>query len=74
VHRQSLTVLAAVLLVTFASGCANVSPAQRGIMAKPDMQLDHDIARIKIVEHAYASKEAATGGRATGGGGCGCGG
>jgi hypothetical protein len=62
------------LLIGVLLGCASVSPAQRGILAKPDMQLDHDLAHVKIMEHTYASKEAAAGGRATGGGGCGCGG
>lgn len=54
------------------TGCANVSPAQRGILAKPDMQFDADSANSKITQHTYASKEGTAGGRATGGGGCGC--
>lgn len=65
-------VLCGILLA--GAGCSTVSPTQRGILAKPEMQFDHDLAHIKIVEHTYASKEAAAGGRATGGGGCGCGG
>ena len=53
-------------------GCANVSVTQRAVLARPDMQLDFDGARGKIAEHSYASKEAASGGRGVGGGGCGC--
>jgi hypothetical protein len=66
--------LVALGLAVTIMGCSTVSPTQRGILAKPEMQFDHDLAHIKIVEHTYASKEAAAGGRATGGGGCGCGG
>jgi Domain of unknown function (DUF4266) len=66
--------LIALGLAVATMGCSTVSPTQRGILAKPEMQFDHDLAHIKIVEHTYASKEAAAGGRATGGGGCGCGG
>lgn len=66
--------IAMMLMLVSASGCVNVAPTQRGILAKPEMQFDHDMAHIKIMEHTYASKEAAAGGRSTGGGGCGCGG
>jgi hypothetical protein len=54
------------------AGCANVSPAQRGTLARPEMQFDFDSASARISEQTYASKEAASGGRVTGGGGCGC--
>ena len=53
-------------------GCANVSPAQRGTLARPEMQFDFDVANARVTEQTYASKEAASGGRVTGGGGCGC--
>ena len=59
-------------LATIGAGCANVSPAQRGTLAKPEMQFDFDAANARITEQTYASKEAASGGRVTGGGGCGC--
>ncbi len=64
--------LIALFAVLTASGCANVAPSQRGTLARPDMQFDFDMAYAKLSEHTYASKEAASGGRATGGGGCGC--
>ena len=54
------------------SGCANVAPAQRGTLTRPEMQFDFDAASAKISDQTYASKEAASGGRVTGGGGCGC--
>ncbi len=65
-----LCVIGGVICLT--TGCANVSPSQRGIHAKPDMQFDFDAANTKIIQHTYASKEGTAGGRATGGGGCGC--
>jgi hypothetical protein len=54
------------------SGCAEVKPWQRNILAKPAMQLDRDPMDTYVDEHIYFSKEAATGGRGIGGGGCGC--
>ena len=64
-----LTCLATTLSL---AGCANVSPVQRGTLAKPEMQFDFDPANARVTEQTYASKEAASGGRVTGGGGCGC--
>jgi autotransporter translocation and assembly factor TamB len=64
--------LCVILVGAVVAGCANVSPTQRGTLARPDMQWDADVAQVKLSEHTYASKEAASGGRATGGGGCGC--
>jgi hypothetical protein len=55
-----------------ATGCANVSPAQRGTLSKPEMQFDFDRAASAITSHTHASKEAASGGKGVGGGGCGC--
>jgi hypothetical protein len=49
-----------------------VAPAQRGTLARPEMQFDFDPASARVSEQTYASKEAASGGRVTGGGGCGC--
>jgi hypothetical protein len=53
-------------------GCADVKPWQRNILAQPAMQLDPDPMDSYVDEHIYFSKEAGTGGKAVGGGGCGC--
>ncbi len=53
-------------------GCANVSPSQRGTLSKSEMQFDFDRAAGAITSHTFASKEGASGGKAVGGGGCGC--
>jgi hypothetical protein len=55
-----------------AAGCAEVKPWQRNILAQPEMQLERDFMDTYVDEHIYFSKEAATGGRGIGGGGCGC--
>jgi hypothetical protein len=53
-------------------GCASVAPTQRATLSKPEMQFGFDRAADAITNHTYASKEASSGGRAVGGGGCGC--
>lgn len=56
------------------SGCAlpPVQPWEKGQLARPDMLLQGDALGARFNEHIYASKEAASGGSAVGGGGCGC--
>ena len=50
----------------------DVEPWQRDVLAQDDMQLDPDPMRSFADDHIYFSKEASTGGRGVGGGGCGC--
>lgn len=55
------------------SACAEVSPWERGHLAKRQMALQPYPAQAAFQEHIYGSREAASGGSAsTGGGGCGC--
>lgn len=49
-----------------------VKPWERDILARPAMQLDAAPLDSAFDEHIYFSKEAASGGRGFGGGGCGC--
>lgn len=56
----------------FVAGCAEVKPWERNILAQERMQLVPDEIEAFTDEHIYFSKEAATGGRSVGGGGCGC--
>ena len=57
-----------------ASGCAalGVKPWQREVLARPEMALNAEPIDAAIDDHIYFSKEAASGGRSFGGGGCGC--
>ena len=61
-------------LVALASGCSSmgVEPWERDILAKDEMQLTTDPVEAAIDDHIYFSKEASSGGRGFGGGGCGC--
>lgn len=56
------------------SGCASlgVQPWERDVLARPEMSLDADPLDAAIDDHIYFSKEASSGGRGFGGGGCGC--
>jgi thiol-disulfide isomerase/thioredoxin len=49
-----------------------VRPWQRGLLAAEAMLLDADALDLAIDDHIYFSKEASSGGRGFGGGGCGC--
>jgi hypothetical protein len=55
-----------------ATGCANVKPWQRGTLADVTMRPDRDPIGVAMGEHVLFSREAASGGRGVGGGGCGC--
>lgn len=49
-----------------------VRPWQRNVLADPAMQLIDDPLEAELDDHIYFSKEASSGGRGFGGGGCGC--
>jgi hypothetical protein len=63
-----------VVMANLAGGCASmgVEPWERDILAKDEMQLTADAVEAQIDDHIYFSKEASSGGRGFGGGGCGC--
>jgi len=69
-----ITGTAIALMAALASGCASmgVEPWERDILAKDEMQLTTDPLDAAIDDHIYFSKEASSGGRGFGGGGCGC--
>jgi hypothetical protein len=65
------------LLLAFAlvnAGCSSkgVEPWDRDVLAKAEMQLTTDPLEAATDDHIYFSKEASSGGRGFGGGGCGC--
>ena len=66
----------AILVGLMLAGCGctamGVKPWQREILARPAMALNAEPIDAAIDDHIYFSKEAASGGRSFGGGGCGC--
>jgi len=71
--RQIPGIILAATLVGI-SGCSSmgVEPWERDVLAKDEMQLLSDPLEASIDDHIYFSKEASSGGRGFGGGGCGC--
>lgn len=71
---RRLALLGISLSTLLTGGCSNlgVQPWDRDILARDDMQLTADPIESSLDEHIYFSKEASSGGRGFGGGGCGC--
>jgi hypothetical protein len=63
---------AAVAIVPQQTAAIGVAPWQRGVLADPAMALSIDPLELELDDHIYFSKEASSGGRGFGGGGCGC--
>lgn len=63
---------AAYFLAAGLGGCTTVQPWERGNLADPTMRSDRDPLAAAMTEHVYFSREASSGGRGVGGGGCGC--
>jgi hypothetical protein len=70
--KKKLLVLAALGWLAFGSGCVHVKPWERNVLAGYTMRSDRDPLGVAMDEHIYFSREAASGGRGVGGGGCGC--
>jgi hypothetical protein len=62
------------LSIALASGCASlgVQPWERDLLAKDEMALTTSALDSALDDHIYFSKEASSGGKSFGGGGCGC--
>lgn len=71
---RSLLLIALAGLALCLSGCATmgVRAWERDVLARPEMALDHEAQDLAMDDHIYFSREASSGGRAFGGGGCGC--
>ncbi|ANO52685.1 DUF4266 domain-containing protein [Woeseia oceani] len=70
--KISLAVLLAMLSTVSACSTLGVEPWERDTLARDDMQLLTDPVEAGLDDHIYFSKEASSGGRGFGGGGCGC--
>ena len=73
-HRFAVFGVCSFVLMFGANGCASIGVEawERDVLAKPEMQADNEAVDRSIDDHIYFSKEASSGGRSFGGGGCGC--
>lgn len=71
---MKLTTSILLLSLLAMSGCSSlgVKPWERDILAREDMALDNAPMDSGFDDHIYFSKEASSGGKSFGGGGCGC--
>lgn len=71
---KTMKIVLLVPLIISATGCANlgVEPWERDLLAKGEMSLNASPIDSALDDHIYFSKEASSGGKGFGGGGCGC--
>ena len=74
VSIRTRLIVMSVATTALTAGCASigVKPWQRELLSRQDMQLEGSALDDAIDDHMYFSKEASSGGRSFGGGGCGC--
>ncbi len=60
------------LALTGLSGCVTVAPYQRGLLSRPAMSTEFESSESGFRAHVHDSREGATGGYGSTGGGCGC--
>jgi hypothetical protein len=53
-------------------GCVHVAPYEREDLARPGMDTEREAAEMGFQAHVQDSREGATGGAGSTGGGCGC--
>ena len=73
-RRKIIRAMIYIAAVAVIGGCSSmgVEAWERDVLAKEEMQLVADPLEVAIDDHIYFSKEASSGGRGFGGGGCGC--
>jgi hypothetical protein len=61
-------------LAVLCGGCATLGakPWERDLLSERSMRLGAEAIDVVVDDHIYFSKEASSGGRGIGGGGCGC--
>ena len=67
-----LALLASVASASVASGCVTVHPYERELLALPSMDGASEAGETSFRAHVADSREGATGGHGSTGGGCGC--
>lgn len=71
-HPNRYTLVGVSILTLWITGCAEVQPWERGILAKPQMALEQQPLQSELRGHGYGAREAAGAGNSASGGGCGC--
>ncbi len=71
---KKIQLLLVVGMVCTTSACSSlgVEPWERDLLAKKEMALTASPVDAALDDHIYFSKEASSGGKSFGGGGCGC--
>ncbi|MGB5811518.1 MAG: DUF4266 domain-containing protein [Polyangiales bacterium] len=70
--RALALALCCILLGLATSGCATVKPYEREYLSRPSMDFEREATEAKFYSHVLDSREGATGGVGSAGGGCGC--
>jgi hypothetical protein len=70
--KVKLALLTAITLSLSACSSLGVEPWERDLLAKKEMALTSNPIDAALDDHIYFSKEASSGGKSFGGGGCGC--
>jgi hypothetical protein len=72
--KNKILLASALTFALLSAGCSSmgIEPWDREVLAKAEMQLTTDPLEAATDDHIYFSKEASSGGRGFGGGGCGC--
>ena len=73
-RSRPLVVAVVIAGALLTAGCSSigVKPWDRDLLSRQDMRPDGNGLDDAIDDHMYFSKEASSGGRSFGGGGCGC--
>lgn len=71
---MKLSIITLLLMSSLLAGCSSlgVKPWEKDILAREDMALENAPLDSGFDDHIYFSKEASSGGKGFGGGGCGC--
>jgi hypothetical protein len=69
---RGVLIVWAALLPFALGGCSTVKPYERGMLAKPKMQLDPSPEGTLLENHVYDYREGSAGAAGAVGGGCGC--
>jgi hypothetical protein len=72
IKKRQLLLLTIMVCTTSACSSLGVEPWERDLLAKKEMALTSSPVDSALDDHIYFSKEASSGGKSFGGGGCGC--